>query len=319
MSSSLNEQLAAVRPVVAQAQPQNQNPGQPQPDFPMDGATSANVKVLEVEIEDTDANLGTDEELEADDEGAVLEFQPFAGLVTQSITLIAESGPAYVPGDVEQNLDLNFSNPFSKKGGALRSALDSLMEPLATIASRDVLLIADNIHTASPALEGLFENLLRKVLTYLRQDDDAADMPLIGAVTASRTFTEGHPTLHIDTQIQSLYSDLNSRTAIKQFDNLNVFLRNVQKNLGALTLNLVFKFRIDDLLNPDTFNAVTELRNMKSVAEFMTFTRSTLNEMIEAGFESELVHSLFMDEADCVVVAASIHGKTQEVAEDDGE
>lgn len=324
--STLSEQLSGLR---------NNIKGE----FPMDGATQQEQQTatgpdtdtalvqdvafqelntsaaLVASDDEEEGNADFDEvEVEEVEEGAVLEFFPFAGLVSQSITLVATSGKAYsAPVDTP----LNFSNPFSKKGGALRTTLESVMEPLVAISNRDVLLIADNIQNAGGELQNMFQGMLAKVIGELRQDDFETDMPLTGQVSAEPTFSEdGRATLHLDTQVQSLYSDLNSRAAVKQFENLNVFARNIQKSLGSLALNLVFKFSVDDMLNPDTYNAVSELRNMKSTLEFLTYTRATANEMVENGFNRDLVAQLFMDTHDCIVVACTIRGQTVESNDD---
>lgn len=217
--------------------------------------TKHNPEDVEDEMEtETEIEMETETEVETETSSDML--TPFASRITQEITLVVfpeeVDTASLLPG-------LNYDCPFSRKGGTLRTLVESLLTPLKAMNEQNILLLGDEKNAAA-ALRPIYEQINQVAFQALHaagsqerqqvdtdvEDEAYFDQNAISVPVDERIYIEGG---NVNLTFFAPYPDLQSAAGVKQVDNLAIWMSKVKT--PDVKINVVFAYGVQDLMDSE--------------------------------------------------------------------
>lgn len=185
------------------------------------------------EVDESDMESDIYNEVNQDSE-VRFEIAPFAGLIDQSITIIASLDSAK---DIE---DFNFQNPFSKKQGYFREMLNRIKPYMNNFANKDMLILTSNILDCKDALKGMFVTNINTVLEDLFGGQKSnVNVEIHSNVKLSES---GTPKILIDTLTQVKFPALAKAKNDSVLNNTFVYFDRLAESMPKIKINLILGF-----------------------------------------------------------------------------
>lgn len=239
---------------------------------------------------DEDADDAADAEDDSEESDDDFEAVPFAGEISQELTLIVALGSAEDMGE------LNFQNPFSKKGGVVRELISRLATKMLDLSQRNVLLLTDNLTSAAKAVQRILNTDAVNHIQQMFVDADPSSQLSVGTTMIEiESVGQGYPKLSIDTNIAVNMPALTEAKVDVTVRNLFVYLNKLQEQLGAINLRVVIGFttaQIIDGVSGETFSLLRDMANDESNGMSICLAENT-NTLAVNGFSEEQIDSLF--------------------------
>jgi hypothetical protein len=217
--------------------------------------TKHNLEDVEDDMEnEMEMETGTETETENETETETSSdmLTPFASRISQEITLVVfpeeVDATSLLPG-------LNYDCPFSRKGGTLRTLVESLLTPLKAMNEQNILLLGD-AKNAAAALRPIYEQINQVAFQALQaagsqepqlaEADGEYDQNAISVPVDERIYIEGG---NVNLTFFAPYPDLQSAAGVKQIDNLAIWMSKVKT--PDVKINVVFAYGVQDLMDSE--------------------------------------------------------------------
>ena len=257
-----------------------------------ESAEEVHVQEQEIEVEDA----------EVEDEQATEDFEtvPFAGEISQELTLVVALGTAT---DIGEH---NFQNPFSKKGGVVRELISRIAAKMMDLASRNVLLLTDNLSAAATSIYKILEaDAVNHIQQMFNGEDPSGQLQVSCATGEIEAVADGYPKLSINTSIAVNMPALTDAKADVAIRNLFVYLNKLDEQLEGVNLRTVIGFTTAQIIDPVASTTFSVLRDMASddTQGIQLCLAETSTALAVNGFSEEEIADLF-EKFDVVFVKA---------------
>lgn len=193
-------------------------------------------------------------ESEDEDEEYSIASQPFAGLLKQSITVVV----GLHSKDNVELADVNFNNPFSKKGGVARRFIEGISPFMTNLHNKNAILLTDSFNSGIESLLSVVIENSRNEISEIFGDAESEDFKVAVSIADSQDGVM--PAINFDTCIYTSMSSLVSKKANAVVRNFVLYLRSLKDQLEGIDVTVVFGFNAEDLVDVDCKEAFDELR-----------------------------------------------------------
>jgi hypothetical protein len=241
-------------------------------------------------------------EVEVEDEQATEDFEtvPFAGEISQELTLVVALGNAT---DIGEH---NFQNPFSKKGGVVRELISRIAAKMMDLASRNVLLLTDNLSAAATSIYKILEaDAVNHIQQMFNGEDPSGQLQVSCTTGEIEAVADGYPKLSINTSIAVNMPALTDAKADVAIRNLFVYLNKLDEQLEGVNLRIIIGFTTAQIIDPVASTTFSVLRDMASddTQGIQLCLAETSTALAVNGFSEEEIADLF-EKFDVVFVKA---------------